>query len=61
MVAMSEDPEQSPYYEVHHEQHNAVRDEDRKDGVPSRMPDELHGLVGAREGQLVERAREEDA
>jgi len=59
---VEEDPSQSPYYQVHHTaEHADVPDEDRKDGRPSAMPAELHGLLGAREGQLVDRVQEEDA
>lgn len=34
-----ERPEDSRYYEVHHEQHDQVADHERKDGVPSPTPD----------------------
>ena len=53
-----EDPTTSPWYQVHTEaDHADVPEAERKDGVPSRMPAELHALVGPREGDLVQRAQ----
>jgi hypothetical protein len=56
---VTEDPSQSPYYQVHHEANHAdVGDEHRKDGAPSPMPEELRNLPP---DELVPGARAADA